>query len=209
MLVSLGCIVEGDGEKRAAPKLLARITSKCAPPLQLRIPDPYIVGRNKLVKPGELERTIELVVRRLPAPRGIFILIDSDDDCPATLGPDLLARAKQARPDVPAGVVLANREYEAWFLAAIESLTGQCGLPNELPPISNPESIRGAKERLSRLMGKSRSYSETLDQVVLTQQFDMEIARQRSASFDKCWREVCQLLAAIASEPPKTFEPPA
>jgi hypothetical protein len=100
MIVGLGCIVEGDGEKHAAPKLLARIASQFAPDLQFRIPEPYVVGRNKLVKPGELERTIELVVRRLPAPRGIFILIDADDDCPAILGPQLLARAEQARPDV-------------------------------------------------------------------------------------------------------------
>ncbi len=204
MIVSLGCIVEGDGEKRAAPKLLSRIANQFAPDLQLRIPEPFRVGRNKLVKPGELERTIELVVRRLSAPRGVFILLDADDDCPATLGPQLLARARRARPDVPAGVVVANREYEAWFLAAIESLAGQCGLPNELPRVPNPESIRGAKQRLSRLMGKSRGYSETLDQVALTLQFDMATARQQSASFDKCWREVCQLLAIIGPERPKS-----
>lgn len=204
MIVSLGCIVEGDGEQRALPRLLARIATQLAPELQLRILEPFRVGRYRLVKPGELERTMELVVRRLPAPRGVFILIDADDDCPATLGPQLLARAKQARPDVPASVVLANREYEAWFLAAIESLAGQCGLPSELAPVPNPESIRGAKERISRLMSGSRSYSETLDQVMLTQQFDLAIARQRSASFDKCWREVRQDLTAVCPEPPKS-----
>jgi len=204
MIVNLGCIVEGDGEKHAVPKLLARIATQFAPELQLRFAEPFRVGRNKLVKPGELERTIELVVRRLRTPRGIFILIDADDDCPAILGPQLLARARQARPDVASGVVLANREYEAWFLAAIESLVGQCGLPSELPPFPNPESIRGAKERLSRLMGRSRSYSETLDQVVLTSQLDMAIARQHSPSFDKCWREVRRLLTAICPKPPKS-----
>ncbi len=162
-----------------------------------------------MVKPGELERTIELVARKLSRPCGIFILIDADDGCPAVLGPQLVARAKQARPDVPTSVVLANREYEAWFLAAIESLAGQCGLPSELPPFPNPESIRGAKQRLSRLMGRNRGYSETLDQAVLTLQFDLAIARQQSASFDKCWREVCQLLTAIGPEPPKTSEAPA
>ena len=66
-IVSLGCIVEGDGEKRAAPKLLARIASQFRPELQLRFPEPFRVGRNKLVKPGELERTMELIVRRLTA----------------------------------------------------------------------------------------------------------------------------------------------
>jgi hypothetical protein len=201
MLVSLGCIVEGDGEKRAVPKLLARIASHFTLDVQLRIPEPFMAGRNKLIKPGEIERTIELVARRLTAPRGILILIDADDDCPARLGPELLARATAARPDVPIGVVLANREYEAWFLAAIESLAGHCGLPTELPPFPAPESIRGVKERLSALMGRSRAYSPTLDQPRLTSQFDMEIARQRSASFDKCWREVGQLLTAVCSPP--------
>src|SRR5207245_1427147 len=33
---------------------------------------------------------------------------DSDDDCPATLGPSLLARAYTIRPDVPIGVVIAK-----------------------------------------------------------------------------------------------------
>ena len=138
MIVSLGCIVEGDGEKRAAPRCWRESRASSAPSCNSGFPNPFVVGRNKLVKPGELERTIELVVRRLPAPRGIFILIDADDDCPAILDPQLLARAKQARPDVPAGVVLANREYEAWFLAAIESLAGQCGLPANCRRFSIP-----------------------------------------------------------------------
>jgi hypothetical protein len=203
MLVSLGCIVEGDGEKRAAPKLLARIAENLAPQVQLRFPEPFRAGRNKLVKPGEIERTIELVVRRLTAPRGVFILLDADDDCPANLGPELLARAARARPDVPFALVLANREYEAWFLAAIESLAGHCELPTELPPFPDPESIRGAKERISRLMRRGRRYSPTADQSELTLRFDMELARQRSPSFDKCWREVDRLLSTIC---PKSAE---
>ena len=59
-----------------------------------------------------------------------------------------LQRAKAARPDLPVGLVLAKREYEAWFLGAIGSLDGQHGLACKGEEIADPESIRGAKGRL-------------------------------------------------------------
>ena len=45
------------------------------------------------------------------------VLIDSDDDCPAELGPDLLLRGSSAYPELPIGVVIAKMEYESRFLA--------------------------------------------------------------------------------------------
>jgi len=76
-------------------------------------------------------------------------------------------------------------------------------LPTELPPFPDPESLRGAEERISRLMRRGRRYSPTADQSELTLRFDMELARQRSPSFDKCWREVDRLLSIIC---PKSAE---
>ncbi len=69
-------------------------------------------------KANEVERAVEFAARRMEPPRAILILIDADDDCPAQVGPELLHRATVARSDVPLGVVLAKREFEAWFLAA-------------------------------------------------------------------------------------------
>ena len=43
-------------------------------------------------------------------------------------------------------VFLAKKEFEAWFLAAAESLRGQQGLPLDLTSPHYPENIRGAKE---------------------------------------------------------------
>lgn len=94
-------------------------------------------------------------------------------------------------------LVLANREYEAWFLAAAESLGGHCGLPSDLTSPSNPEGIRGAKEWLRRHMPRVRKYSETVDQPALTSVFDMQMARQRADSFDKCYREIVRLLTVL------------
>jgi hypothetical protein len=90
--------------------------------------------------------------------------------------------------------VIANREFEAWFLAALPSLVGKRGLPEEVPPVPNPESIRDAKGHLGKLMPSTLSYSPTADQPSFTATFDMEVARGGSDSFDKCWREVERLL---------------
>jgi len=72
-------------------------------------------------------------------------MLDADDDCPATMGPELLKRARAAVPHTPVGLVLAKCEFEAWFLASAESLAGRRGLPDVLSPPANPESIRGQK----------------------------------------------------------------
>ena len=69
---------------------------------------------------------------------GVLVLLDADDDCPAALGPALLERARAARSDVPISVVLANREFEAWFIAAAESLAGTHGFPADLTPPLTP-----------------------------------------------------------------------
>ena len=53
MIVSLGCIVEGDGEKRAAPKLLARIGSR---PAAVRVVRQVLAG-GLSASVGRLPRT--------------------------------------------------------------------------------------------------------------------------------------------------------
>ncbi|MBU4273663.1 MAG: DUF4276 family protein [Planctomycetes bacterium] len=190
MILNLCCIVEGHGEKSAVPILMRRILQSLCADLQLNLPGPIRVSRYKIVKPNELERAVELAARLLAPPRAILILMDADDDPPCILGPDLLRRAKQTRPDVPVGVVLANREFETWFLAAIESLGGRRGIPRDVSPLDDVESIH-AKRRLEKIMPV---YSPVLDQPALTAQFNMNLARSRSDSFDKCWREIERLL---------------
>jgi len=207
MILNLGCIVEGHGDVQAVPVLLRRLQQAWDPALDLNIPRPERVGRYKLVKSGELEGRVESVARRLPTPRAILILIDAEDDCPKQLAPELLARAKEVRPDIPMAVVLAKREFEAWFLAAIESLAGRRGLSEELPAVADPEAVRGAKEFLTCNMPGGRAYAETLDQPALAAVFDLELARTRSDSFDKCRREVERLFREASVETPPGYEP--
>ena len=192
--INIACIVEGEGDAKAVPILLRRIVREIDPTLLLNTAEEAIkVDRSKIVKPEELERYVELAAENNAGHGGILILVDADEDCPAALAPQLLQRAHAARSDMPIAVVLAQREYEAWFLAAAQSLQGKKGLSAALKPPSDPEAVPGAKEWLRKHMEGSRKYSETVDQPALTRVFDLNAARQ-TASFDKLWRDVERLL---------------
>lgn len=192
--VTISCVVEGHGERVAVPLLVRRIAFEIDPALAVRVPTPIRIGKGRLLATSELERAVDRAARRVESPGGVLIVMDADDDCPATMAPKLVDRARRARGDVEVGIVLANREFEAWFLAGAESLRGQRGLlPNlEAPP--EPERIRGAKEWLRSRMESGRVYSVTLDQPALTHALDLHRTRKASPSFDKCWREIARLL---------------
>ncbi len=67
---------------------------------------------------GELERTVEFFSRRLNRRGLILITVDSDDDLPCILGPELRDRASRAHPDMQIGVAIARREFESWFVGS-------------------------------------------------------------------------------------------
>lgn len=95
--------------------------------------------------------------------------------------------------DRASGVVVCQRELEAWFLAAARSLRGKRGLPVDLEPPSSPEGLRDAKGWLSARM--PGGYSETVDQPALAAAMSLEEARA-TASFDKLWRDLVRILSA-------------
>ena len=196
--VKIAAIVEGHGECEAVPILIRRIARDIAPGFVPNVLPPLMVPVSKLLKEGEIERSITLTARKLQGRGGIIVIVDCDWDngCPAEDGPALLKRAKTARNDLPISVILAKKEFEAWFLAAAESLRGKRGLPNDLAPPRDPESIRGAKEWLSDRMPPSKSYTETTDQPALTELFDMNTARTAD-SFDKCYRDIRHMLETL------------
>ena len=124
--IRIAAIVEGHGEVEAVPVLIRRIATEIDPSLVPDIGPVMRVPANRLIKHGELERTVELTARKLGGEGGVLILIDCDWDngCPKWDGPDLLRRARSTRPNLPIALVLAYREYEAWFIAASDSLRG-------------------------------------------------------------------------------------
>lgn len=199
--IRIAAIVEGHGEVEAVPVLIRRIVADLYPTVSLDILPPIRVPADRFKKQGELERTVDLAIRKLGRDGGLFILIDCDWDngCPKLDAPDLLLRANSVRPGVPIALVLAYREYEAWFIAAAQSIRGQHGLSPTLEVVADPEGIRGAKEWLSKRMPPRRPYAETIDQPALTALFDYQAAR-RANSFDKCYREIVGLLNSLTGK---------
>ena len=191
MPVKIIPIVEGHGDVASVPILLRRI-AQTLNVYDAQVGKPIRCSRHKLVKPGELERAIELAVLKGGNEGRVLLLVDADDDCPAELGTALLARAQKARADISIGVVLAKQEFEAWFLGSLESLRNEYGNPPLEGLHREPEEIPGAKETLSNLLGIP--YSEVVDQPAMAERFDMDAARESCPSFDKCWRTVQALL---------------
>ncbi len=188
----IACIVEGQGDVISIPIILRRIAAH-EEVFDLEIVGTYRIPRYSLVRPGELERAVERAARTLGGAGGILVVIDADDDVACVLGPALAARAKAARQDVPSRVVIANREKEAWFLAAVESLRDKRGIESNANSPENPEAIRGAKGRMAELMGGP--YSEVADEPAFSAVFDLEMARARAHSFDKFWRSATELIS--------------
>lgn len=192
---TIASVVEGEGEVAAVPKLLHRVAAEVGVP-NLLTPTPMRVPRGKITTVGGIERAVAAAALRVPGKGGVLVLLDADDDCPAEHGPLLQSRGQDSRPDRQVSVVLANREFEAWFLASAPSLAGQFGFPAEFPCPRNPESPRDCKGVLTKARPKGRPYKETVDQAPLASAFDLKMAREHSDSFDKFYREVSRLLGS-------------
>jgi Domain of unknown function (DUF4276) len=188
-------IVEGDGEVNALPVLLRRLC-KMASAYSLNVNPPIRRPRSELVRENGVRKTVRLA-RKQHDCAGILILCDSDDDCPKDLAPNVQAWGQAEASPLPCYVVMATREYEAWFLATIESLRGVRGILADATSYAPPESPRSASEELRRMMQPNRGYSKPVDQPALTAKFDMAIAYQRCRSFRRMVN-VFGLLAAKA-----------
>jgi hypothetical protein len=188
-------IVEGQGEVQAIRILIQRIVSALESESYAEVGKPLRVGRDKLIRrAGEIGRYVDLAARKGGPDGRILILLDADGDCPCDLAETLLARATKARSDRHIEVVLAKQEYEAWFLAAFESVAEHTGVTGPVSRPDDPEAARGAKEQLSALLGGPGSYQPVRDQPGLTAVFDIDEARRHSPSFDKMCRAVKALL---------------
>lgn len=188
-------IVEGHGEVAAVPVLLRRFIEE-AQAWRVNIGRPIRRSRGQLVQQAQLEQAVNLALRQ----RGcdaILIMFDGDTDCPAELGPRVHRWATVAAGDVPCEVVLPHREYEAWFLAAIESLRGARGLRSDAPPHPDPEAPRGAKEQLEARMYSGNSYFERMDQPAFSARFSMAATHARCRSFRKLTNSFGNLLCAM------------
>ncbi len=97
--IRIAPVVEGDGEVQAFPVLLGRIVQAIDPAVHPVIAKPWREPCGKIRKAGGLERGVNALAKRSPG-HSILVLIDSDDDCPRDLGPNLERRARASRPDL-------------------------------------------------------------------------------------------------------------
>ena len=120
---SVAAIVEGDGEVRAFPVLLRRLNQWLSPDIPIDVLTPIRVRRDRFLnREEEFRRMLLLAASKSGACGWILVLLDADDDCPAELARSISERATRVVPHRRVSVVVANREYEAWFLAAAVSL---------------------------------------------------------------------------------------
>jgi hypothetical protein len=118
MTTTVASIVEGDGEVAALPVLLLRLSLWKTPEAVTKMLPPIRVRKDKFLNQDtEFNRHVLLAAAKCGSTGWILILLDSDDDCPADVGAQILKRANTVAPHRRIAVVLANREYEAWFMA--------------------------------------------------------------------------------------------
>ncbi|MGY0196659.1 DUF4276 family protein [Leptothrix sp. BB-4] len=213
MITRVCPIVEGDGEVLALPVLLRRIARQFTPHCAMDVLRPIRVHRMTLLnRPDEFERYLRLAANYCGSDDLILILLDADDDCPVTLAASLRSQAERVLPHRRVAVVLANREFEAWFIAAADSLVEVIGLsllPDDQKVPS--DSPRDAKGWLGKRMGPRR-YHPISDQATFARHIDLQMARERSRSFRKLcddWeRHTLALASAATINRPTTDTPP-
>lgn len=181
--VVIASVVEGHGEVKALPTLLHRIVHEHIDPNTVLITStPHRLPSQQMRRRDELAKVLRMQAARVRGRGGILVVRDGDDSdrpCPVELASELALAAGGVQ--VPVQVVIACREYEAWFLAAASSLCGHPAVRDDVQDDPEPERHRGAKERLRRLM--IESYQETLHQQEFSSQLDVKAAASASRSF--------------------------
>lgn len=197
-------IVEGHAEVEAAPVLLRRLLAEA---------QCFGVGVGRPIRRKQAEfrsrEPVQAAVRLAflqPECAAVVLLFDGEDDCPKELAEKVRAWAKEASGRVPCDVVIAYREYETWFLAAVESLRGKYGIRMNATAPDNPEAKRDAKGALEEFMPADRAYSETGDQPGMSDAFDMGLAYRRNRSFRKLVKAMGDMLSQM-NQPLHTWPP--
>ena len=191
-------IVEGHGEVPAVPVLLRRLTAE-AQAWAVDVGRPIRRPRHRLIEEAGVKQAVRLALVQ-PDCGAVLMLLDGNSDCPADLAPAIQNWADEVAAGVPCAVVLAHREYEAWFLAAIESLRGHRGVRTDAEPHPAPEDPRGAKAQLEARMQPGASYLETADQPAFSALFSLREAYRRSRSFRKVVGSFGNLVRAMGHD---------
>lgn len=197
-------IVEGDGEVKSVRVLLRRVLGELHERYDIRIQRP--INSHGV---GSIRKDIDRFLgyaRKYAECDAVLVLLDSDGDCPRCLAADLARSATDFDMDVPVAIVCAHHMYEAWFIASLDSpsgekIRGKLDLGEDAKYEGDVESINSPKAWLkNNISRRDRSYSETKHQAALTDFIDIEHTRRRSRSFRRFCHAVEELVGGIESE---------
>lgn len=204
-------IVEGDGELNALPVLLRRLLHDEWQRYDWGILRPINAhGCGGLTTPNGIERFIEYALLE-PECDGVLVLIDGDavhhlpdrqrpeNDCSPAFASVLAQRVRALAPRAPVVIVIVRWEYEAWFLASVESIAGRPikglpGLPADTQFSGDVESERNPKGWIEARFPPGRRYSETRDQAAITSLLDLNLVDERSRSFRRLKNAIQQVI---------------
>jgi hypothetical protein len=197
-------LVEGYGEVEALPVLLRRLQA-AAQQYGFQIVRPFRRKRSELTTEGSVRRSVRLALGT-PDCAGIIILFDSDEEPACIIGPDVQRWAQAEAGPIPCQAVAVTREYEAWFISAIESLRGISGISPGASSHPAPETVRDAKGALEACMLPRSFYSPTVDQATLTAHLELAEVHRRCRSFRKMVKAF-GVLAQAAGAPIENWPP--
>ena len=186
-------LVEGDGDRVAAPLLQRRILhDNCVYDVQIASSPTKVGDMRKLARPGELEKHLHYA--NLKEGSAILVLQDCDDACAVELANSYRQRASSLQPSIsrPIEVALLVREFETLFLwsaAALAVKFVDYGWRTSSVEVERNCTRCDAKGELRRMFRGGRGYMELLDQPRLAAGLDLDRLRNVSASFrhlEKC-----------------------
>ena len=125
-----------------------------------------------------------------------------DDDCATELAKQICGRCQTVGVSVPIAVVCAVREYEAWFLANLDTIRGASASDKVVVYEGDPEVLADVKEWITQQMPQGRAYKPTIDQVKMSSLVDTPTAHANSRSFRRLCHAVEELRAAMLAGSP-------
>lgn len=172
----LATIVEGHGELKAVPVLLRRIALEIYG-TYVEVPPPFRLRRSQMTDADLVSRAARVASARISDRGVVMIIADGDDDCAVEFAQSL----RLAASPVPVEAAIAVREFEAWFLAAGESLRGHRSVNSALHSIEKSERLSNPKAKMDEFM--SEGYRAIIHQPAFAALMDLSAAR-RCRSFE-------------------------
>ncbi len=185
-------IVEGEGDLKAVPELLRRILHhhNCF--------DVQVLAHKRGDLPKVLANFENVFKMAVKEDAAILLLLDFDCKncaCVVQSAEPFYKKVEDLRPDWAFKVAFMVKEFETLFLADRNATRS---VLKDIPEMTNfpadPESVRGAKEWLSKAMPSGIAYKETVHQVKIVSQLDLNHLRTHSPSYRHLEKALLSLL---------------